>query len=121
VWDLRKAWGLATINSRPEHRHPSHWEDGSYSVEGAAAVLGVYPGTIRKWLRSGQLAGQQAAKGLAWHIPLSDAQIAHITARLEHVRRRAAAQLEAADTLSPRASEHRTVDEVKRYDAREAV
>jgi hypothetical protein len=85
VWDLRKAWGLATINSRPEHRHPSRWEDGSYSVEGAAAVLRVYPGTIRKWLRSGQLAGQQAAKGLAWHIPLSDAQIAHITARLEQV------------------------------------
>jgi DNA invertase Pin-like site-specific DNA recombinase len=121
VWDLRKAWGLATINSRPEHRHPSRWEDGSYSVEGAAALLRVYPGTIRKWLRSGQLAGQQAAKGLAWHIPLSDAQIAHITARLEHARRRAAAQPEAADRLSPQASGHRTVDEVKRYDAREAV
>ncbi|MEI7772891.1 MAG: hypothetical protein WCI67_23075, partial [Chloroflexales bacterium] len=100
VWDLRKAWGLATMKSRPEHIHPSRWEDGSYSVEGAAAAVGVYPGTIRKWLRSGQLAGQQAAKGLAWHIPLTDAQIAQITARLEQVRQRQAGQTEAAHKRS---------------------
>ena len=90
VWDLRKAWGIATVKATHQGYNPAQWEDGSYSVAGAAALLGVYVSTIRKWLRAGRLTGQQAGKGMPWHIPLTDEQIAQIKARVQQVRRQTA-------------------------------
>jgi DNA invertase Pin-like site-specific DNA recombinase len=91
VWDLRKAWGIATVKATDQGYNPAQWEDGSYSVAGAAALLGVYVSTIRKWLRAGRLTGQQAGKGMPWHISLTDEQIAQIKARVQQVRRQVAA------------------------------
>lgn len=38
---------------------PAQWEDGVYSVQGAAEAIGVYPGTINKWLKRGVLPSLQ--------------------------------------------------------------
>ena len=82
---LRKQWGLPTWN--PLGPNPSRWEDGSYSVTGAAELLDVIPGTILKWLRRGVLHGWQAGDKKLWHLNLPDPELARIQARLEHTRR----------------------------------
>jgi DNA invertase Pin-like site-specific DNA recombinase len=84
IWILRKRWGIATVN--PEST-PDRWPDGSYSMRGAAAAIGVIPGTIFHWLHSGVLRGEQIAKGLPWKIPLTDDQIAALRARVARTRR----------------------------------
>jgi hypothetical protein len=92
VWLLRKKWGIAAIRVKATPTNPPRWEDGRYSIEGAAAVLGVYPGTIHKWLRVGRLEGCQLAKGLPWQIPLTEEQIATLrlyVAQARHSRKEA--------------------------------
>jgi DNA invertase Pin-like site-specific DNA recombinase len=84
VWRLRKQWGVATVNPAS---NPERWPDGSYSVQSAAAVLGVYPGTVFQWLRRGRLTGEQIEKGLAWKIALTEARIAELRAYVARVRR----------------------------------
>jgi len=65
VWLLREKWTIATVKINNGKAHnPAQWEDGTYSVEGAAARLGVFPGTIHTWLKGGKLTGYQ--RGL-WH------------------------------------------------------
>jgi len=53
-----------TVKLNGKEHHPAQWEDGTYSVEGTAARLGVYPGTIHKWLKVSKLTGYQLAKGM---------------------------------------------------------
>jgi DNA invertase Pin-like site-specific DNA recombinase len=84
VWILRNRWGIATVNPAS---NPPRWPDGSYSIHGAATVLGVYPGTIFQWLHRGRLQGQQIATGLAWRIPLTEDQIADLRAYVARARR----------------------------------
>ncbi len=85
VWTLRTQLGLPTPkNSGPI---PDRWEDGAYSVEGAAKVVGVTPGTIFKWLKRGQIQGKQLAKGTAWKVFLADGQIANLKDYVQRVRR----------------------------------
>lgn len=84
VWILRKRWGIATVNPAS---NPHRWPDGSYAIQGAAMVLGVYPGTIFQWLRRGRLQGQQITKGLAWRIPLTKERIADLRAYVARARR----------------------------------
>jgi DNA invertase Pin-like site-specific DNA recombinase len=62
--------------------HPERWADGSYSIEGLAAVLGAYPGTIYKWLREGRLQGRQHAPRCPWHLFVTDDQLADLRTRL---------------------------------------
>jgi excisionase family DNA binding protein len=85
VWLLRKQWGLPTVNANVNT--PARWEDGTYSVEGAAAALGVFPTTIYKWLRTGRIQGHQLAKGTPWKISLTDEQITSLRAYVQRVRR----------------------------------
>jgi len=51
------------------------WDDGTYSVHSAAAVLGVYLGSIYHWLLTGRFKGVQLAKGMPSQIQLTDEQI----------------------------------------------
>jgi transposase len=67
--------------------NPARWPDGAYSIESAASVLGVYPGTIYVWLRRGILRGEQIAKGLPWKVHLTDEQIVALRARVARTRR----------------------------------
>jgi DNA invertase Pin-like site-specific DNA recombinase len=84
VWILRKRWHVPTVNPSS---NPARWPDGAYSIESAAAAIGVYPGTIYLWLRRGILRGEQIAKGLPWKIHLTEEQIAVLRARVARTRR----------------------------------
>src|SRR3712207_7990856 len=54
----RKCWGIPTVKINGVDANPPRWPDGSHSVQGAAAALGVTPQTVFKWLRKGRLAGR---------------------------------------------------------------
>jgi transposase-like protein len=58
-------------------------EDGTYSVRGAAATLGVTPQTIFKWVRKGRLKGRQLKKGMPWQIDIKDEEIEALKAGIQ--------------------------------------
>ena len=57
-----------------------------YSVHAAASAIGVFPGTIYKWLTLGRLPGRQLGKGLPWIIPLTPEQINDVQRYVQRVR-----------------------------------
>ena len=73
IWFLRKRWNLSAV--KPVGSNPTQWEDGTYSVEGLANLLDVFPGTVYKWLKKGRLTGHQLGKGTPWKIYLSQEEI----------------------------------------------
>jgi hypothetical protein len=79
---LRKRWGITTVKLNGTVANPQRWPDGSYSVRGAAEILGITSQTIFDWLRKGWLSGQQLAKGMPWQISLSPKQTAELKARV---------------------------------------
>lgn len=85
----RKRWGIPTVKINGVEANPPRWPDGSYSVQGAAAALGVTSQTVFKWLRRGRLTGRQLAKGQPWQITLPDGQIAPLAAQMRRTRRSA--------------------------------
>jgi hypothetical protein len=87
IWLLRQRWGLATVKINGVSANPLRWPDGSYSVQGAAAALGITPQTVFDYLARGWLSGRQLTKGQPWQIELSDAQIVALRARVRHTRR----------------------------------
>jgi DNA invertase Pin-like site-specific DNA recombinase len=76
VRSLRRRWGLATIHNNDPN--PLQWADGTYSLRGAATVLGMSKTTIRNWLRSGRLQGYQSDGETGWKIALTQEQIARL-------------------------------------------
>jgi len=88
VWLLREKWTIPTVKINNGKAHnPAQWEDGTYSVEGAAARLGVFPGTIHTWLKGGKLTGYQLAKGMPWKVYLTDEDITRLQEWLRRARR----------------------------------
>lgn len=85
IWLLRKEMDLPAI--KPNGPHPMCWEDGTYSVQGAAEVIGVFSGTIHKWLRTGRLEGHQLRKGTPWKIVLTPEKISELQEYVRRVRR----------------------------------
>ncbi len=73
-YDARSG-GIAPIRVKATPTHPMRWDDGTYSVHSAAAVLGVYLGSIYHWLLTGRFKGVQLAKGMPSQIQLTDEQI----------------------------------------------
>ena len=88
VWLLREKWNIATvkINNGKEY-NPTQREDGTYSVEGAAARLGVFPGTVHKWLKGGKLSGYPLAKGMPWKVYLTEEDMTRLQEWLRRARR----------------------------------
>jgi hypothetical protein len=84
---LRKQWGIATAKINGVEANPAQWPDGSYSIQGAAAALGITAQTVFKWLRRGRLAGRQLAKGQPWQIPLADEQTAALKTQVGQMTR----------------------------------
>jgi DNA invertase Pin-like site-specific DNA recombinase len=74
IYGLRRRWNLPA--ARANGFYPTRWEDGTYSVPGAAAVLGVSRDTIYKWRRVGRIQGFQEGKRMPWKIVLTEEQIA---------------------------------------------
>jgi hypothetical protein len=87
VWLLRQRWGLPAVKLNPTGANPTQWSDGSYSVQGAAAAIGVTPQVIFDYLANGLLKGRQIAKGQPWQIVLTTEQIDELQKRLLRTRR----------------------------------
>jgi DNA invertase Pin-like site-specific DNA recombinase len=85
IWLIRKQMKLPAV--KPNGPHPMCWDDGTYSVQGAAQAIGVFPGTIYKWLKTGRLEGYQLRKGSPWKIHLSTGRINELKDYVERVRR----------------------------------
>ena len=75
VWVLRTRWGIPTIKINGQGTNPMRWPDGTFSVEGAAAALGITAQTVFDYLDRGLLSGRQLTKGQPWQIDLTDEQI----------------------------------------------
>jgi hypothetical protein len=41
VWLLRKRWNIQTVKINVDSANPMRWPDGSFSIQGVAAALGV--------------------------------------------------------------------------------
>jgi DNA invertase Pin-like site-specific DNA recombinase len=88
VWALRAKWQIATVKlNNGRHDNPTQWEDGTYSITGAAAILGVYPGTIYHWIKDGKLTGQQSAPGMPWKVQVTSEDVTRLQAWLQRARR----------------------------------
>lgn len=85
IWLLRKQMGLPAV--KPNGPHPPRWEDGTYSIQGAAQVIGVFSGTIYKWLRTGLLEGHQLRAGSPWKVVLTEEKIKELKDYVQRVRR----------------------------------
>lgn len=84
---LRKRWRIQSVKINGTAANPQQWPDGSYSVQGAAAAIGITPQVIFDWLRKGWLTGTQLAKGMPWQISLSPNQAAVLRARVRRTNR----------------------------------
>ncbi|NGO56256.1 recombinase family protein, partial [Mesorhizobium camelthorni] len=87
VWLLRRRWGVPTVKINGTSANPDRWPDGTYSVQGAAAALGVTPQTIFKYRARGLVEGRQLAKGQPWQIELTDELIETLRIRAQRNRR----------------------------------
>jgi hypothetical protein len=87
VWLLRKRWNIPTVKINGDSANPMRWPDGTFSVRGAAAALGVTTQTVFDYLARGQLAGHQLTKGQPWQIELTDEQMTRLRARVRHTKR----------------------------------
>jgi transposase-like protein len=76
-----------TVKINGTAANPPRWSDGSYSVQGAAEILGITSQTIFDWLRKGWLTGRQLAKGMPWQISLSPEQAAELRTRVRRTSR----------------------------------
>jgi hypothetical protein len=87
VCHLREKWKIPTVKLNRNQHNPAQWEDGSYSVEGAAAKLGVDQSTIFNWLKTGKLKGEHLARGMPWKIFLTEEDVTRLHEWLRHARR----------------------------------
>jgi DNA invertase Pin-like site-specific DNA recombinase len=87
VWLLRKRWNIPTVKINGDSANPIHWPDGSFSIQGAAAAIGITTQTVFDYLARGLLAGHQLTKGQPWQIDLTDQQIVRLRARVRHTKR----------------------------------
>lgn len=71
---LRNKWDIDSLfkNMKP----PDRWPDGSSSVKGAAKILGVSEGCLRKRIEKGRVTATQSRKGASWHVFLTPEEIA---------------------------------------------
>jgi DNA invertase Pin-like site-specific DNA recombinase len=84
---LRKRWGVRTVKINGVAANPARWPDGSYSVQGAAAALGVTAQTVFDRLRDGRLTGRQLTKGQPWQIFMPYEQISALRAQVRRTSR----------------------------------
>jgi hypothetical protein len=87
IHQLRKWWQIATVKINGKEANPPRWPDGTYSVQGAAAAIGITPQVIFDWLRRGRLSGKQLAKGMPWQIMLTPKQAIELRATVRRTNR----------------------------------
>ena len=84
---LRKQWGIRTVKVNGTDANPPRWPDGSYSIQGAAAAIGITAQTVFDWLQKGRLQGQQLVKGQPWQTSLTDDQISGLQRQVRRTSR----------------------------------
>src|SRR4051812_36522352 len=84
---LRKRWAIRTVKINGDDANPLRWPDGSYSIQGVAAVLGITAQSVFKWLQKGRLQGRQLTKGQPWQIVLPTDQIDALHKQIRRTRR----------------------------------
>lgn len=84
---LRKRFGIRTAKINGVDNNPRRWPDGTYSVQGAAAALGITTQTVFQWLRRGHLSGSQLVAGQPWKIKLSSEKIKLLRNRVRRINR----------------------------------
>jgi hypothetical protein len=84
---LRKQWNIRTVKVNGDDANPPRWPDGSYSIQGAAAELGITAQTVFDWLRKGHLQGRQLVKGQPWQIFLTSKEIGILRQQVRHTSR----------------------------------
>lgn len=84
---LRKQWGIRSAKINGGEQNPPCWPDGSYSVQGTAAALGISATTVYKWLYKGRLQGHQLTKGQPWQIMLNSREIRVLRAQIQRTSR----------------------------------
>jgi Recombinase zinc beta ribbon domain len=87
VCHLRAKWQIPTVKLNRNQHNPAQWEDGSYSVEGAAAKLDVDQSTIFNWLKTGKLKGEHLARSMPWKISLTEEDERRLHEWLRRARR----------------------------------
>jgi DNA invertase Pin-like site-specific DNA recombinase len=87
VWLLRTRWAIPTVKINGVAPNPARWPDDTFSVQGAAAALGITAQTVFKYLERGLLSGRQLTKGQPWQIELADEQINRLRAHVRRTRR----------------------------------
>jgi hypothetical protein len=87
VCHLRAKWKIPTVKLNRNQHNPAQWEEGSYSVEGAAAKLGVDQSTIFNWLKTGKLKGEHLARSMPWKISLTEEDERRLHEWLRRARR----------------------------------
>ena len=87
VWLLRTRSGIPAVKINGVSANPMRWPDGSFSIQGVAAELGITSQTVFDYLARGLLAGHQLTKGQPWQIDLSDEQISRLRAHVRHTKR----------------------------------
>ncbi len=85
IWRLRQQWGIVKAILPP--RDGLAADAQPYSVHAAATAVGVFPGTIYTWLRTGRLQGEQRKKGRNWIIYLTIEEVAALRDYADCVRR----------------------------------
>jgi DNA invertase Pin-like site-specific DNA recombinase len=86
IWHLRQIWGIDS-DKKARRKVVDRWDDGSYTLEGAAAVIGAHPRTIYTWISRGMLDARQPFKHAPWKINLSEERIRELRDYLSGVRR----------------------------------
>jgi DNA invertase Pin-like site-specific DNA recombinase len=87
VCHLRAKWKIPTVKLNKNQHNPAQWEDGSYSVEGAAAKLGVDQSTIFAWLKTGRLKGEHLGRSMPWKIYVTEEDERRLHEWLRRARR----------------------------------
>lgn len=87
VYLLRKRFGVRTAKINGVENNPRRWPDGTYSVQGTAAAIGITTQTVFKWLRQGHLPGTQLMAGQPWQIKLSAEKIKILRNRVRRINR----------------------------------
>ena len=86
IWLLRTRWKIPIVKINGISANPMRWSDGSFSIQGAAAALGITTQTVFDYLDRGALIGRQLMKGQPWQIDLSNEQINQLRARMRHTK-----------------------------------
>ena len=86
VHHLREIWGIESARQERKRTKALRWDDGSYTLEGAAAVLGVHIRTVHVWIERGMIETNQEHRKVALKIILSDERIAELKEYLARVR-----------------------------------